>query len=75
DDDRDFRLGVVDLLGDLPLRLEIVQVETGDEALGILRLEPFHLGLIDMHMPGLTGLEVLAALRRETRGADGRQSE
>ncbi len=67
DDDRDFRNGVAELLGDLPSRLEIVQVESGDEALGILRLQPFHLGLLDMHMPGMTGLEVLAALRRETR--------
>lgn len=66
DDDRDLRACVAELLADLPLRLEILEVENGPEALAVLRRVPFHLALLDMHMPGQTGLEVLEALRRET---------
>lgn len=66
DDDRDLRAGVVDLLGDLPLSIEILQAETGVEALSILRQASIHLALLDMHMPGHTGLEILMMLRRET---------
>lgn len=67
DDDRDFRLGVADLIGGLPGRFEILQAESGLEALAFLRRQPFDLALLDMHMPGHTGLEVLSCLRRETR--------
>ena len=66
DDDRDLRAGVVELLGNLPLSLEILQAETGIEALSILRGASIHLALLDMHMPGHTGLEILTMLRRET---------
>jgi CheY-like chemotaxis protein len=66
DDDRDLRACVAELLGDLPVRLEIIHAETGLEAITILRRFPFHLALLDMHMPGQTGLEVLEAIRRET---------
>lgn len=66
DDDRELRAGVVELLGDLPVRLEILEAESGDEALRIIRRAPLHLALLDMHMPGHTGLEVLEMLRRET---------
>jgi CheY-like chemotaxis protein len=67
DDDCDFRHGLADLIGALPRRFEILEAATGDEALGILRLQDFDLALLDMHMPGHTGLEILTALRRETR--------
>lgn len=66
DDDRDLRACVAELLGDLPVRLEILEVENGPEALAVLRRVPFHLALLDMHMPGQTGLEVLEAMKRET---------
>lgn len=67
DDDRDFRLGLADLIGGLPRRFEILQAETGVEALAFLRGQAFDLALLDMHMPGQTGLEILMLLRRETR--------
>lgn len=67
DDDRDFRLGVADLLASLSRRFEIAQAETGLEALDFLREHPVDLALLDMHMPGRTGLEVLSLLRIETR--------
>ena len=62
DDDLEVRRGVVDLLA--PLGPQILQAETGLEALEILNLgSPIHLLLLDMHMPGCGGLEVLAKIR------------
>ena len=64
DDDRELRAGVVDLLAGMDL--DILQAETGLEALSIVRRFAIHLALLDMHMPGFTGLEVLTVIRRET---------
>lgn len=66
DDDREVRDGVVDLLGDL--EMDFVHAETGIEALEILRGSVLDLALLDMHMPGHTGLEVLNVVRREVPG-------
>jgi len=64
DDDLEVRRGVEDLL--LPLGLEIVHAESGLEALAIATLRDPRLDLmvLDMHMPGCTGLEVLSRLRQ-----------
>jgi CheY-like chemotaxis protein len=64
DDDRELRAGVVDLLRGM--HLEVVEAETGIDALRIVRVSAVHLALLDMHMPGQTGLEVLSAIKRET---------
>ncbi len=64
DDNPELRTCVAELLRDM--QLEIVHAETGSEALRILRVTQIHLALLDMHMPGQTGLEVLSAVRRET---------
>jgi CheY-like chemotaxis protein len=64
DDDQSLRLSMAELLGDLGT--DILHAETGLEALDWLRRRPIDVALLDMHMPGLTGLEVLCALRRET---------
>jgi CheY-like chemotaxis protein len=64
DDDLEVRSGLADLLA--PLGLEILQVESGLEVLKRLEAcvnQPFHLLLLDMHMPGCSGLEVLTVLR------------
>jgi two-component system chemotaxis response regulator CheY len=37
---------------------------SGEEALEIVRGEPVHLALLDMHMPRLTGLETLQLVRQ-----------
>lgn len=66
DDDRDLRACVCDLLNDW--HLEVVQAETGNAALEILRGERPRLALLDMHMPGYTGLELVSLVRRETLG-------
>jgi CheY-like chemotaxis protein len=64
DDDRELRAGVIDLLRGMPL--EILEAETGIDALRIVRVGSLHLALLDMHMPGHTGLEILATIKRET---------
>jgi len=64
DDDRELRAGVVDLLRGMPL--EILEAETGLDALRIVRVAAIDLALLDMHMHGHSGLEVLSAIKRET---------
>lgn len=66
DDDREIRLGIADLLG--PLGLEILQAETGVEALALVRRGGLHLAVLDHQMPGPTGLEILQAIRAELLG-------
>jgi CheY-like chemotaxis protein len=61
DDDREVRLGVADLLQDLGL--EILHAETGTEAVELVRGTRIHAALLDMHMPGYTGVQALPLLR------------
>ncbi len=65
DDDAEVRLGAAELLR--PLGLEILEAATGHEALSILRRRgPLHLALLDVHMPGVDGLEVFRTMLSET---------
>lgn len=52
------------------LGCEVVTAAAGDEALRLARSRPPDLAVLDVSMPGLTGLAVCDALRREpaTRG-------
>ncbi len=63
DDDAELRVGVTELLSGFGL--EILQAETGREALAIERVGRVHLALLDYRMPGPSGLEVLAAIHDE----------
>lgn len=63
DDDVEVRRGVAELLS--PLGLEILHAESGLEAFDtVVRRMPIHLLVLDVHMPGATGLEVLERLQR-----------
>ncbi|MBM3989433.1 MAG: response regulator [Planctomycetes bacterium] len=68
DDDLNVRSGVEELLS--PLGLEIVHADSGSQAFEIARerLHDLHLLLLDLHMPGMTGLDVLTSLRGELDG-------
>lgn len=63
DDDREVRLGVTDLL--TPLGLEVLGVESGADALRIARSDALDAMVLDLHMPGPSGLEVLTEVRRD----------
>ena len=65
DDDREVRLGVAELIS--PLGLEVLHAESGPEALEIarLRLPEIQLMVLDVHMPGCTGIDVLERLVEE----------
>jgi CheY-like chemotaxis protein len=63
DDDLEVRSGVEELLS--PLGLEFLHAENGPEALSIALARHASLALmvLDIHMPGCSGLEVLSRLR------------
>lgn len=65
DDDAEVRRGVAELLA--PLGLDFLHAESGPEALqlALADLPSLALMLLDMHMPGCTGLEVLARLQSQ----------
>ena len=62
DDDRDFRNSLADALSRRGFGLLLAN--DGCEAIEIIRVQPVHLILVDMHMPRLSGLETLASLRK-----------
>jgi len=61
DDDREVRLGVAELLHDLGL--EVLHAATGIEAVELARGTRIHAALLDMHMPGCTGIQAIPLLR------------
>ncbi len=48
----------------------VTQTGDGQEALRLARAEPFDLVILDLMLPGLDGMTVLRALRREARAGD-----
>ena len=48
----------------------VAAAESGEAALALLESRPFDLVLLDVVMPGLSGLDVLQAVRRNTAMAD-----
>lgn len=64
DDDLEIRQGVAELLSGMGL--EILEAETGPEALAIVRRGDIRLALLDNQMPGATGLEILQVIHEET---------
>jgi two-component system sensor histidine kinase RpfC len=62
DDQQDQLRAVVALLRGLDVTIEIAT--DGGQALKCLLDGPFDLSLLDMHMPGLTGLEVVGQMKQ-----------
>lgn len=61
EDDTTIRVTLAEVLG--KLGHDVVQAETGGDALERARRENFDLVLLDLHLPDIHGLEVLKALR------------
>jgi CheY-like chemotaxis protein len=66
DDDLAVRTGVVDLL--TSIGLDVVEAESGLEAIELAREARIDAALLDLHMPGCTGIEALPRLRELRRG-------
>jgi len=62
DDDRDCRETLREIME--PQGFRTFLASCGEEALDIAHDEEVHLALLDMHMPSMTGLEVLKLLRQ-----------
>jgi len=62
DDDRDCREVLREIME--PQGFRTFLASCGEEALDIVQGEEVHLALLDMHMPTMTGLEVLRLLRQ-----------
>ena len=48
----------------------VVEAEDGSRALELIRQQPFDLVILDVMMPGLSGIDVLQTLRRRFSGAE-----
>ena len=62
DDDANCREALRDIVE--PEGFRTYLASSGEEAVDIVRGEPVHLALLDMHMPRLTGLETLELVRQ-----------
>lgn len=62
DDSRAIRARMAALLGDLP-GVQVVEAAGADEALELARAQPVSAVVLDLHMPGRGGLEIIAALK------------
>lgn len=45
----------------------VLEAQSGTEALATIAREPLDAALLDIHMPGLTGLQVLESVRSDPR--------
>ena len=61
DDDRAFRETLQSVFA--PRGFRMLLAANGEEAVTVVRRERIHLVLLDMHMPRLTGLETVQAVR------------
>jgi chemosensory pili system protein ChpA (sensor histidine kinase/response regulator) len=49
------------------LGFQVVEATTGAEAVALLQSQPVSAALLDIHMPGVTGLQVLDQVRNDAR--------
>ncbi len=61
DDERSIRLSLKTILGNFGF--DIVEAARGEEALALVRTEPFDAVLLDINMPGIGGIEVCRLMR------------
>lgn len=66
DDDEDTRQNLSDILEDLDYDVDIA--ESGEAALERVRSKPYDLALLDLKMPGMSGIALYHEIRRERPG-------
>lgn len=64
-----FECLIEDVRGDVETQIECDQARSGPEALDLVARRRYDALILDQNMPGMSGLEVLASLRRLWRGA------
>ena len=62
DDDRSARETLREIVA--PQGFRTLMAESGEEAIELIREHDVHLALMDMHMPGFSGLETMAIVRQ-----------
>jgi CheY-like chemotaxis protein len=62
DDDRSARETLREIVA--PHGFRTLMAESGEEAIELIRVNDVHLALMDMHMPGFSGLETMAIVRQ-----------
>ncbi|HMJ90768.1 MAG TPA: response regulator [Candidatus Acidoferrum sp.] len=65
DDDQDFLEVYWEILKGIPIAPEVHTASTGARALALLESEPFNLLIVDLNMPKMDGLQVIAIARRK----------
>lgn len=65
DDSRFVRKLIKDVLINLEPQPSIIEAETGQEVLDIAGVRSFDIAFLDIHMPAMSGMEALAALRHK----------
>ena len=68
EDDPAEQLSITALLGHSDI--DIVSINTGAEALDILHQEPFDCAVLDLHLPDMSGFELLERLRDDEKLSD-----
>lgn len=51
-------------------RFEVSEAASGEEALAVMENETFHLAVVDVRLPGISGLELLTAIKNLSTGID-----
>jgi phosphoserine phosphatase RsbU/P len=51
-------------------RFDVVEAASAEEALRILETEAFHIAVVDVRLPGISGLDLLAAMKNLSPGVD-----
>ena len=51
-------------------RFEVVEAASAEDALRILETEAFHIAIVDVRLPGISGLDLLATMKNLSPGVD-----
>src|SRR5664279_6502083 len=65
DDHPMMRLGIAAIIDDQPDMTVVAQASTGEDAVELWRQHRPHVTLMDLRLPGMSGVEAIRAIRRE----------